>query len=63
MPYFITAALLLVFVVNVTIGAITKAPPVSNVVEMVVLFGAAIAFSIGILRSEAREKSNENQTD
>ena len=63
MPYFIAAALLLAFVINVTIGAITKAPPVSNVVEMMVLFGAAIAFSVGILRSEAREKSGENQTE
>lgn len=63
MPYFIAAALLLAFVVNVTIGAITRAPPASNVVEMMVLFGAAIAFSIGILRSEARKKSDEDQTD
>lgn len=63
MPYLIAAALLLAFVINVTIGAMTRAPLVSNVVEMVVLFGAAIAFTVGILRSEAREKSDENQTE
>jgi len=63
MPYVVAAALLTAFVANVTIGAITKAPPVSNVVEMLVLFGAAIAFCVGILRSEAREKSGKNGTD
>lgn len=61
MPYFVAAALSLAFVVNVTIGAITKSPPVSNVMEMMLLFGAAIAFSIGILRSEALQKSGDSQ--
>jgi VIT1/CCC1 family predicted Fe2+/Mn2+ transporter len=63
MPYWIAAALLVVFVVNVTLGAITKSPPVSNVGEMLILFGAAIAFSVGILRSEAKDASEENSTD
>lgn len=63
MPYFIAAVLLMAFIVNVTIGAITKAPPVSNVVEMMILFGSAIAFSIGILRNEAREKSRKKETE
>ncbi|SMX29566.1 hypothetical protein TRP8649_03703 [Pelagimonas phthalicica] len=63
MPYLIATALLLAFVANVAIGAVTKAPPVSNVVEMMILFGAAISFSIGILRSEAREQSKDKNPE
>ncbi len=60
MPYLIAAILLLAFVANVVIGAVTKAPLVNNVWEMLILFAAAIAFSVGILRSEAQEISEEN---
>jgi len=59
MPYFIAAALLIAFVANVVIGAVSSAAPVGVVAEMLILFGAAIAFSIGILRSEAREISKD----
>ncbi len=59
MPYLIAAILLLAFVANVVIGAVTKAPLVNNVWEMLILFAAAIAFSVGILRSEAQEISEE----
>ncbi len=63
MPYLIAAILLLAFVANVVIGAVTKAPLVNNVWEMLILFAAAIAFSVGILRSEAQEISEEKQKE
>lgn len=62
MPYLIATTFLVAFVLNVTIGAIWKSPVVGNVGEMLMLFGAAIAFSIGILRSEARQKSGKKTT-
>ena len=61
MPYIIATALLLAFVANVVIGAVGQSPIVDIVTEMLILFGAAIAFSVGILRSEAREKA-KNET-
>lgn len=57
MPYLIAFVLVSAFTANVAIGALGDAPLVGNVVEMLILFGAAIAFSVGILRSEARAKS------
>lgn len=59
MPYLIAIGLLLAFVANVVSGAVGDAPFVSIVWEMLFLFGAAIAFSVGILRSEAREKKQK----
>ncbi|GAA6179713.1 hypothetical protein NBRC116594_11510 [Shimia sp. NS0008-38b] len=61
MPYLIATILLMAFVLNVVIGATTKAPPVNVVWEMLILSGAAIAFSIGILRSEAKRNSEEEK--
>ena len=61
MPYLIATALLLAFIANVVIGAVGQSPIVDIVTEMLILFGAAIAFSVGILRSEAREKA-KNET-
>ncbi len=58
MPYFIALILLLAFIGNVVSGAVGSAPVVGIVTEMLILAGAAVAFSVGILRSEAREKSN-----
>ncbi|WP_171097190.1 MULTISPECIES: hypothetical protein [unclassified Ruegeria] len=63
MPYLIALALVTLFTVNVVIGAIGDAPIVGTVTEMVILFAAAISFSVGILRSEARAKSNQSTTD
>ncbi|MEL6959288.1 MAG: hypothetical protein AAGL89_10095 [Pseudomonadota bacterium] len=60
MPYAIALVLLLAFIGNVTLGAFAE-PLVGIVTEMLVLFGAAIAFSIGILRSEAREADNNTE--
>ncbi|MEL7099664.1 MAG: hypothetical protein AAGM84_12615 [Pseudomonadota bacterium] len=56
MSYLIAAVLVLVFTANVVVGAINGVPVVGNVAEMLILFAAAIAFSVGILRSEARAK-------
>lgn len=61
MPYIIALALLMAFVANVAIGAFGSSSPVGIVTEMLILFGAAISFSVGILRSEALEKPKENQ--
>ncbi len=59
MPYIIAFVLFAAFTANVVIGAVGDAPPVNNVVEALIMFGAAIAFSVGILRSEAREQSKQ----
>ncbi|MCP4207898.1 MAG: hypothetical protein GY767_12740 [Shimia sp.] len=61
MPYLIATILLMAFVLNVVIGAVWKAPPVNVVWEMLILLGAAIAFSIGILRSEAKRISEDEK--
>lgn len=57
MSFFVALVFLAVFVANVVMGAIAGSPMFGNVVEMIVLFGASIAFVIGILRAEARRKS------
>lgn len=63
MPYLIALVLVAAFTANVVVGAVGDAPIVGNVTEMLILFGAAIAFSVGILRSEAREKSKNENTE
>lgn len=62
MPYIIAAVLLAAFVANVSIGALGQTAPVGIVTEALVLFGAAIAFSVGILRSEARAKAEADNS-
>ncbi|MEM9474598.1 MAG: hypothetical protein AAGA71_04860 [Pseudomonadota bacterium] len=62
MPYVIALILVGAFTANVVSGAIGE-PFVGNVVEMLVLFSAAIAFSVGILRSEARAKSKDSNNE
>lgn len=54
MAYVVALALLGVFIANVVMGAVSNAAFFNNVVEMLVLFAAAIAFSVAILRAEAR---------
>lgn len=64
MPYIVAAILVALFTANVVIGAVGDGPIVGNVAEMVILFLAAISFSVGILRSEAREKAKaSNDTE
>ena len=63
MPYLIALVLVAAFTANVVVGAVGDAPIVGNVAEMLILFGAAVAFSVGILRSEAREKSENTKTE
>lgn len=63
MAYLIALLLVGAFTANVVIGAVGDAPIVGNVTEMLILFGAAISFSVGVLRSEAREKSRKNTNE
>lgn len=63
MPYVIALVLVAAFTANVVVGAVGEAPIVGNVAEMLILFSAAIAFSVGILRSEARAASEETDRD
>ncbi|MCH2076410.1 MAG: hypothetical protein MK180_05915 [Rhodobacteraceae bacterium] len=62
MPYIIAAVLLAAFIANVSIGALGQAAPAGIVAEALVLFGAAIAFSVGILRSEASAKAEADNS-
>ncbi len=55
MPFILAATLLALFVANVVTGALTGAPVVGSVPEMLVLLGAAISFTVGILQREAAE--------
>lgn len=61
MPYLIALVLVAAFTANVVMGAVSDGPLVSNVAEMLILFGAAISFSVGILRSEARAKAENTK--
>lgn len=61
MAFLIAAVLLAAFFANVVFGAISGTPIVGNVVEMLVLFGASIAFVAGILRQEAKQKIKQEQ--
>jgi hypothetical protein len=60
MAFIIALVLLGVFTTNVVLGASGNAF-FGNVVEMLVLFAAAISFSVAILRAEAREKASKDQ--
>lgn len=53
MAFWVSGALLAVFVANVVIGAVSGAPWFGNVAEALVLFAASIAFVAGILKHEA----------
>jgi len=55
MAFFIAAALLAAFIVNVIIGA-SGTPIIGNVAEAILLFSASIAFVVGILKREAAQK-------
>lgn len=59
MAYILALILVIGFTANVVAGAVTGVSPLGNVAEMLILFGAAIAFSIGVLQSEARAKTKE----
>lgn len=60
MAFTIASVLLSLFVGNVAIGAVHGNPIVGNVVEMLILLGAAISFTVGILQREAAEKKTES---
>ncbi|MEM1315629.1 MAG: hypothetical protein AAGI51_13800 [Pseudomonadota bacterium] len=60
MAFLAAAALLAAFFGNVVYGALSGTPIVGNVAEMLVLFGASIAFVVGILGREARDKPDRS---
>ena len=53
---YLTGLLLLVFFVNVTMGAFFGNPFLSDVGEMLLLLGAAISFAIVVLKQETKAK-------
>jgi hypothetical protein len=63
MPYLIALVLVAAFTANVVLGAMGQERFVGNVGEMLILFAAAISFSVGILRSEARANSEKADTE
>jgi hypothetical protein len=63
MPYLIALVLVAAFTANVVLGAVGQERFVGNVGEMLILFAAAISFSVGILRSEARANSEKADTE
>jgi hypothetical protein len=46
--------LLAIFVGNVALGAVAGDPPLGTVAELLLLVGAAVAFTAAILKHEAR---------
>lgn len=59
MAFIIALILLSTFVANVVIGAVSNAPLVGNVTEMIVLLLASVAFVAGILQREAQDKKSK----
>lgn len=57
----VSTVLFAIFVLNVVLGATTNAPFMGDVSEMLVLFGASIAFVAAILRREAQSRNGESQ--
>lgn len=49
------------YVGNVVLGAVSGAPILDDVQEMVLLFAAAIAFTAAILQREAAEKNRQDK--
>ena len=56
-----SAALFLIFLANVLVGAIAGSPMFGDVAEMVILFAASILFVAAILGSEAHARNHTNQ--
>lgn len=59
MAYCVSLMLVIGFIANVTVGAFAGSAPLDNVAEMLILLVASIAFSVGILQSEATARSSE----
>ena len=57
MVFWVSAALFLVFVSNVSLGAFWGRPFMGDVWEMLVLFLTSVTFVVGILLREARRNS------
>lgn len=63
MAYGLALLLLAVFTANVVMGAVTDSAMFGIVTEAIVLFAAAISFSVAILRSESRAKDAANNDE
>lgn len=63
MFFALAGLLLLAFVANVVSGSIDGTAILTNVQEMLLLFAAAISFSAAILKSEAKAKSEREQSE
>lgn len=50
-----------IYVANVVLGAMTNAPFFDDVAEMVILFIAAILFTVAILKAEAADKDRKDK--
>ena len=59
----VAAVLFAVFFANVAVGAFAQAPFISEIVEMLTLSAAVLAFVFGILRREASDRSQNASKD
>ncbi|ABV93769.1 hypothetical protein Dshi_2030 [Dinoroseobacter shibae DFL 12 = DSM 16493] len=57
----LSAAVFTIYVANVVMGAVTNAPMFSDVTEMVILFIAAILFTVAILKAEAADPDRKDR--
>jgi hypothetical protein len=57
----LASILLVIFVVNVALGATSGSAFMGDVSEMLVLFAASIAFVVAILRREAQSKQDDHR--
>jgi hypothetical protein len=55
----VAIVLFAIFTINVALGAFSGSAFVGDVGEMLILFGASIAFTGAILRAERAKKSND----
>lgn len=59
----IAAALFGVYVANVVLGALMNAAFIGDIGEMLFLFAASIAFTIGILKRETAEQRSKSEDE
>ena len=61
MALWIAAALFCAYLANVALGAVTGAPLLNDVAEMILLWMVSIAFVVAILKRERAEKERQNR--
>lgn len=57
----LSAVVFTIYVGNVVLGAMTSAPFFNDVTEMVILFIAAILFTVAILQKEAADPDRKDK--